>query len=234
MVAVGIGWTSLRHRGDRDPVGRDRRCDPGRQRRPPRRLPRGPRQGDRLQGTFTLDPGGDPSSRAPRTCRATRSRRPSASRTRAGIPRPPDADLLAGRGMAVKFHLPDGEATDIVSVPLVVFFVRNARGLPGDDAGPDPRPGDRAARSGEAGRLPRRAPRDRGRAPEGHAQAGPDDQLRHLRLPGAPRFRPGRRRGREALGPLHLGAGGGDRVPDRRGAGRRGPATTCRRRSGSG
>jgi len=27
--------------------------------------------------------------------------------------------------MAVKFHLPDGEATDIVSVPLVVFFARN-------------------------------------------------------------------------------------------------------------
>jgi catalase len=42
-----------------------------------------------------------------------------------GHPRTPDADPLAGRGMAVKFHLPDGEATDIVSVPLVVFFVRN-------------------------------------------------------------------------------------------------------------
>jgi catalase len=41
-----------------------------------------------------------------------------------GHPRTPDADPLAGRGMAVKFHLPDGEATDIVSVPLVVFFVR--------------------------------------------------------------------------------------------------------------
>jgi catalase len=27
--------------------------------------------------------------------------------------------------MAVKFHLPDSEATDIVSVPLVVFFARN-------------------------------------------------------------------------------------------------------------
>jgi catalase len=43
-----------------------------------------------------------------------------------GHPRTPDADPLAGRGMAVKFHLPDGEATDIVSVPLVVFFARNA------------------------------------------------------------------------------------------------------------
>src|SRR3954447_17365347 len=42
-----------------------------------------------------------------------------------GHPGTPDGDPLAGRGMAVKFHLPDGEATDIVSVPLVVFFARN-------------------------------------------------------------------------------------------------------------
>jgi catalase len=43
-----------------------------------------------------------------------------------GSPHTPDSDPLAGRGLAVKFHLPDGEATDIVSVPLVVFFARNA------------------------------------------------------------------------------------------------------------
>jgi len=41
-----------------------------------------------------------------------------------GHPRTPDSDPLAGRGMAVKFRLPDGEATDIVAVPLVVFFAR--------------------------------------------------------------------------------------------------------------
>jgi catalase len=41
-----------------------------------------------------------------------------------GHPRTPDADPLAGRGMAVKFHLPGGLATDIVSVPLVVFLAR--------------------------------------------------------------------------------------------------------------
>jgi catalase len=41
-----------------------------------------------------------------------------------GHPRTPDADPIAGRGLAVKFHLPDGEATDIVSVPLVVFLAR--------------------------------------------------------------------------------------------------------------
>ncbi|HKH22310.1 MAG TPA: catalase family peroxidase [Solirubrobacterales bacterium] len=43
-----------------------------------------------------------------------------------GHPRAKDSDPIAGRGMAVKFHLPDGEATDIVAVPLVVFFARNA------------------------------------------------------------------------------------------------------------
>jgi catalase len=42
-----------------------------------------------------------------------------------GHPRTPDADPIAGRGMAVKFHLPEGEETDIVSVPLVVFLARN-------------------------------------------------------------------------------------------------------------
>ena len=42
-----------------------------------------------------------------------------------GHPRSKDADPLAGRGMAVKLHLPDGGATDIVAVPLVVFFARN-------------------------------------------------------------------------------------------------------------
>jgi catalase len=41
-----------------------------------------------------------------------------------GNPRTSDAHAIAGRGMAVKFHLPDGEATDIVSVALVVFFAR--------------------------------------------------------------------------------------------------------------
>jgi catalase len=42
-----------------------------------------------------------------------------------GDPNTSDANPIAGRGMAVKFHLHDGEATDIVAVPLVVFMVRN-------------------------------------------------------------------------------------------------------------
>jgi catalase len=41
-----------------------------------------------------------------------------------GNPTASDADPLAGRGMAVRFELPGGDATDIVSVALVVFFVR--------------------------------------------------------------------------------------------------------------
>ncbi len=41
-----------------------------------------------------------------------------------GNPKTSDANPIAGRGMAVKFHLADGEATDIVSVPLEVFMVR--------------------------------------------------------------------------------------------------------------
>jgi catalase len=41
-----------------------------------------------------------------------------------GHPNTSDVNPIAGRGMAVKFHLPDGEATDIVSVPLVVFLAR--------------------------------------------------------------------------------------------------------------
>jgi catalase len=41
-----------------------------------------------------------------------------------GDPNASDVHPIAGRGMAVKFHLPDGGATDIVSVPLVVFLAR--------------------------------------------------------------------------------------------------------------
>jgi catalase len=64
-----------------------------------------------------------------------------------GHPRTPDSDPLAGRGMAVKFHLPDGEATDIVAVPLVVFLARTTEDflemtrarIPDPDTGqPDP------------------------------------------------------------------------------------------------
>jgi catalase len=44
-----------------------------------------------------------------------------------GDPEARDGDRRDGRGLAVKFDLPDGEATDIVSVTLPVFFVKDAQ-----------------------------------------------------------------------------------------------------------
>src|SRR5918994_5372064 len=41
-----------------------------------------------------------------------------------GDPEAPDADRREGRGLAVKFHLDGGDATDIVSVSIPVFMVR--------------------------------------------------------------------------------------------------------------
>ena len=43
-----------------------------------------------------------------------------------GDPEGPDADRRDGKGLAVKFHLTEGEATDIVSVSIPVFMVRTA------------------------------------------------------------------------------------------------------------
>jgi catalase len=40
-----------------------------------------------------------------------------------GNPHTSDANPVAGRGIGVKFHLPDGEATDMAAVPLPVFMV---------------------------------------------------------------------------------------------------------------
>jgi catalase len=42
-----------------------------------------------------------------------------------GDPTAPDADRRDGKGLAVKFHLPDGEATDLVFVSIPVFLVRD-------------------------------------------------------------------------------------------------------------
>jgi catalase len=64
-----------------------------------------------------------------------------------GNPNTSDANPIAGRGMAVKFHLPDEEATDIVSVPVPVWMVRTpedflaftrARAPDPDTGQPDP------------------------------------------------------------------------------------------------
>jgi catalase len=42
-----------------------------------------------------------------------------------GNPNAPDGERTEGRGMAIKFYLPDGGTTDIVSLTLPVFFVRD-------------------------------------------------------------------------------------------------------------
>jgi catalase len=61
-----------------------------------------------------------------------------------GDPGAPDGERRDGRGMAVKFYLPDGDTTDIVSITIPVFFVRT----PDDFLGftharmPDPETGD--------------------------------------------------------------------------------------------
>jgi catalase len=76
------------------------------------------------KGTFT------PTAEASKLSRAAHLRGEAVEATirfsnASGDPATSDANPIAGRGMAVKFHLPDGDSTDIVSVPLVVFFARN-------------------------------------------------------------------------------------------------------------
>ena len=46
-----------------------------------------------------------------------------------GNPNAPDGERTEGRGMAIKFYLPDGSTTDIVSLTLPCFFVRTPAGF---------------------------------------------------------------------------------------------------------
>jgi catalase len=81
-------------------------------------------KGTVVSGSFTPSPEAKDLSRAPHlqdedvkvTARFSNG---------SGDPEARDCDRRDGRGLAVKFHLPDGEATDIVSVTLPVFFVRD-------------------------------------------------------------------------------------------------------------
>jgi catalase len=61
-----------------------------------------------------------------------------------GNPHTSDANPIAGRGMAVKFHLPGGEATDMAAVPLPVFMVRTPEDFLGFTSAraPDPETGE--------------------------------------------------------------------------------------------
>jgi len=81
-------------------------------------------KGTVVSGKFTADPAAAKLSRAPHlqgdevevTARFSNG---------SGNPEAKDIDRRDGRGLAVKFHLPDGNATDIVSVTLPCFFVRD-------------------------------------------------------------------------------------------------------------
>ena len=72
-----------------------------------------------------------------------------------------------GRGLAVKFYLPDGSKTDIVALSLPCFFVRTPGGLPRLHAAAQARSGDRPARLREARRVDGEAPGGRARDPGG-------------------------------------------------------------------
>jgi catalase len=100
-------------------------------------------KGTLCEGTFT------PSSGATKLSRAAHMQGDPVRVTvrfsnGSGDPGAPDGDRRDGRGMAVKFYLPDGSTTDIVSITIPVFFVRN----PDDFLGftrarkPDPETGE--------------------------------------------------------------------------------------------
>jgi catalase len=61
-----------------------------------------------------------------------------------GDPSTPDGDRREGRGMAIKFYLPDGGTTDIVSITIPVFFVRTPEDFLGFTSArrPDPETGE--------------------------------------------------------------------------------------------
>jgi catalase len=80
-------------------------------------------KGTVCEGTFTATPDAKRLSRAAHL-KGEQVKTTVRFSNASGNPKTSDANPIAGRGMSVKFHLPDGEATDIVSVPLEVFMVR--------------------------------------------------------------------------------------------------------------
>jgi catalase len=71
----------------------------------------------------------EPTSEGAALCRAPHFQAPVEVLARfsngGGDPTGEDADLREGRGLAVKFQLPDGSATDLVSISIPVFMVRD-------------------------------------------------------------------------------------------------------------
>lgn len=79
-----------------------------------------------LAGTF------QPTERAAALSRAPHLNEPKTRVTvrfsnGSGDPNTADGDRRDGRGMAVKFYLPDGATTDLIGLSLPVFFVRTGR-----------------------------------------------------------------------------------------------------------
>ena len=122
-----------------------------------------------------------------------------------------------GRGMAVKFYLPDGSRTDVVMLDQPCFFARTPEDFLEFARARKPDPETRRAGHGEGGCLPRRAPRGAAQHPvlPVHHAAG---ELRDLRVQLAPLVPLDRRRRQLAVRSLPLRAGG-RREQDRRGGG---------------
>jgi len=189
-------WTSLRHRGDHNHVGRDRGCAHRRQPRAVSRPSRRPPKERFCKGTFT--PTRRPQAVArPASARAIRLRPRSASQTRAE-PHNPDAGPARGRGMAVKFTCRTVIHRHRLGA-LVVFLVRTPE-TSSTSRGPafrTPRPGSRNPR---ARRLSRPASRDRDRRPEGMFSSAPTTSFATSEYRRPAHVLSGRREGRPARG----------------------------------
>jgi catalase len=82
-------------------------------------------KGTVCEGTFTATPQAAKLSRAAHL-QGDEIRTTVRFSNASGNPHTSDANPIAGRGVGIKFHLPDGEAVDMAAVPLVVFMVRTA------------------------------------------------------------------------------------------------------------
>ena len=151
-----------------------------------------------------------------------------------GNPNTSDAHAIAGRGMAVKFHLPDGSETDIVSVPLVVFMVRTPEDFLAFTRARIPDPETGHPDTEKLGAFLGEHPETGIAIQKSMGKLAPTTSFATSDYRAPPRLPPDRRRGRRTLGPLRLGARGGHRVPHRRAARGRIRTTICRRRSASG
>ena len=81
-------------------------------------------KGTLCAGTFTPSPGAADLSRAAHL-QGDPVRVTVRFSNGSGDPSAPDGDPRDGRVMAIKFYLPDGTTTDIVSITIPVFFVRD-------------------------------------------------------------------------------------------------------------